>query len=157
MPPAAKLFSVRVLDWNSARALTRPLREEVFVLEQGVPIEEEWDEWDAGSEHAIASTVDGEPIGTARLLPRMLPQILELRIGRMAVLKAWRRRGVGAALLAALVERAATRGAQSIVLHAQTHATGFYRRCGFVAEGGEFFEAGIAHHTMRFRLTNRPG
>lgn len=157
MTPAAKNFSVHILDWNSARALARPLRETVFVHEQGVPIEEEWDEWDAGSEHAIAATVDGEPIGTARLLPQTLPHIAELRIGRMAVLKAWRRRGVGAALLAALIERAADRGAQGIVLHAQTHAAGFYQRCGFVAEGGEFFEAGIAHFTMRLRLANRPG
>jgi len=155
MSPGTPAFIIRVLPWDEARNLARPLREAVFVHEQGVPIEQEWDELDACSDHAIALTPTGEAIGTARLLPETGSACV-FRIGRMAVLKPWRGRGVGAALLNALLERAAGCGARSIVLHAQTHASGFYQRFGFSAEGGEYLEAGIPHFTMRLRLVNPP-
>ena len=156
MPPTAPSYTVRILAWDKASALARPLREKVFVHEQGVPLEEEWDEWDASSEHAIAFAASGQPVGTGRLLPQTDFARQEARIGRMAVLKPWRGRGVGAALLAALVELAASRGVQTIVLHAQIQAADFYRCCGFVAEGEAFMEAGIAHFTMRRVLVNPP-
>ena len=138
-------FMVRVMIWSEARPLARPVRERVFVDEQKVPREIEWDEWDEGGDHAVALDGRGNPIGTARLLP-------DGRIGRMAVLREWRAKGVGAALLEAMVGRARARSMPSVLLHAQTHAAGFYRRFGFNERGVEFLEAGIPHVEMTLDL-----
>ena len=139
-------FAVRILPWSEALPLARPVREKVFVDEQGVPSELEWDEWDERCEHAVACDPEGRAIGTARLVP-------DGRIGRMAVLAEWRRRGVGAALLEALIALARERSMPRVTLHAQTHAAGFYRRFGFSERGGEFSEAGIAHVGMTLELS----
>ena len=138
-------FTISILAWDKALPLARPVREQVFVAEQKVPLELEWDEWDERSDHAVARDVKGQAIGTARLLP-------DGRIGRMAVLGEWRRRGVGAALLEALLEQARKRSMRRITLHAQAHAAGFYRRFGFNERGGEFSEAGIPHVEMTLEL-----
>jgi predicted GNAT family N-acyltransferase len=138
-------FTIRVLDWSGAKSYARPVRERVFIEEQRVPRELEWDEWDESCEHAVACDAEGAAIGTARLRP-------DGRLGRMAVLRAWRRRGVGAGLLAALLRRAHDRGIVRITLHAQTHAAGFYRRFGFSEQGGEFLEAGIPHVGMALEI-----
>ncbi len=143
MSPA---FAIRILPWSEALPLARPVREKVFVEEQGVPRELEWDEGDERCEHAVACDSKGRAIGTARLLP-------EGRIGRMAVLVEWRRRGVGAALLGALIALARERSMPRVTLHAQTHAAGFYRRFGFSERGGEFSEAGIPHVEMALELS----
>jgi predicted GNAT family N-acyltransferase len=134
-------FSVRIMPWSAARADARRIRETVFVAEQGVPLEIELDEWDARSEHAIAYDAGGAAIATGRLLP-------DGHIGRMAVLREWRGKGVGGRLLAALIERARERGMRRLALNAQTHAAPFYARFGFVVLGGEFMEAGIPHVAM---------
>ncbi|HEX4797866.1 MAG TPA: GNAT family N-acetyltransferase [Burkholderiales bacterium] len=139
-------FAIRTLRWSEALPLARPVREKVFVEEQGVPRELEWDEWDERSEHAVACDSKGRAIGTARLVP-------DGRIGRMAVLVEWRGRGVGAALLEALLALARERSMPRVTLHAQTHAAGFYRRFGFNERGGEFSEAGIAHVEMTLDLS----
>jgi predicted GNAT family N-acyltransferase len=138
-------FTIRVTIWAEALPLARPVRERVFIDEQRVPQELEWDEWDEASEHAVALDVQGNPIGTARLLP-------DGRIGRMAVLKEWRGKGVGGALLEAMLGRARVRSMPSALLHAQTHAAGFYRRFGFSERGEEFLEAGIPHVEMGLDL-----
>jgi len=140
-------FTIRVLAWPEALALARPVREAVFIVEQRVPRELEWDEWDDPSEHAVACDAQGRAIGTARLLP-------DGRIGRMAVLREWRGRGVGAGLLEALLGRARERSMPRVSLHAQTHAAGFYRRFGFSERGGEFSEAGIPHVEMALELSS---
>src|SRR2546423_6688911 len=127
-------FTIRVLDWPEALPFARPIREQVFVEEQKVPRELELDEWDERCEHAVACDFRGAAIGTARLLP-------DGRIGRMAVLGDWRRRGVGTALLQALLERARTRSMRRLTLHAPTPAAGFYRRFGLNERGGGFLEA----------------
>jgi predicted GNAT family N-acyltransferase len=134
-------FTIRILSWPDARALARPVREAVFIVEQRVPRELEWDEWDARSDHALAVNTAGEAIGTARLLP-------DGRIGRMAVLAAHRGAGAGTALLRELLGLARQRGMTRITLHAQTHAAGFYGRFGFSAAGETFLEAGIPHVEM---------
>jgi hypothetical protein len=139
-------FTIRMLDWPGAKPYARLVRERVFIEEQRVPRELEWDEWDAPSEHAVACDAGGASIGTARLLP-------DGRIGRMAVLRAWRGRGVGAGLLAALLGRARERGIPRVTLHAQTQAADFYRRFGFSERGGEFLEAGIPHVEMTLELS----
>jgi predicted GNAT family N-acyltransferase len=143
-------FNIQLMTWSDALPLARAVREQVFIVEQGVPRELEWDDWDARSDHSIALDVDSNAIGTARLLPGG-------RIGRMAVLAHSRRNGVGAALLKALLQLARDRGMPEVILHAQTHAAGFYRRFGFSARGEEFIEAGIPHQEMHLRLTREPG
>ncbi|HUL93552.1 MAG TPA: GNAT family N-acetyltransferase [Burkholderiales bacterium] len=147
MPPQ---FTVRIMNWRDALPLARPVREKVFIEEQNVPRELEWDEWDERCDHALACDSAGNPIGTARLLP-------DGRIGRMAVSKEWRRKGVGSALLAALLDRARGRGTTRSLLHAQTQAAGFYRRFGFSERGEEFLEAGIPHVEMTLDLVPRTG
>src|SRR6266849_4338915 len=139
-------FTIRVLAWSEALPLARPVREKVFIEEQRVPREMEWDEWDERSEHAVARDSKGRAIGTARLLP-------DGRIGRMAVLVEWRGQGVGTALLEALIALARERSMPRVTLHAQTHAAGFYRRFGFNERGGEFWEAGIAQVEMTLDLS----
>jgi len=139
-------FTISILAWDEALLLARPVREQVFVTEQKVPLELEWDEWDERSDHAVARDTSGQAIGTARLLP-------DGRIGRMAVLREWRRRGVGAALMEALLQRAREQSLSRVTLHAQTHAAGFYRRFGFSERGGEFWEAGIPHVEMTLELS----
>ena len=121
------------------------IRRVVFVIEQQVPEAEEWDGMDAASRHVIAVSRDGMALGTGRLLP-------DGRIGRMAVLKAWRGRGVGSALLRALIAMAREQGHAETRLHAQTHALDFYRKQGYTPLGAEFMEAGIPHYEMRLRL-----
>jgi len=141
-------LAVRVVDWPAAAPRVMPLRAQVFVVEQGVPAALERDAFDAVSRHALAETPDGTVVGTGRLLP-------DGRIGRMAVAAAWRKRGIGAQLLAALIEEATARGLREVVLHAQLAAVAFYLRHGFVAEGAVFSEAGIAHQAMRRGLDPR--
>jgi predicted GNAT family N-acyltransferase len=131
--------------WEALRRRAEPVRRTVFVDEQRVPPEIEIDEFDPPSLHALAVDDDGAVLGTGRLLP-------DGHIGRMAVLKASRGRGVGAALLQALVDAARSRGDREVVLSAQTHAIPFYERFGFAAEGGEYDDAGIPHRRMRRRL-----
>ena len=133
---------IRLLDWGEARSLAMPIREIVFVHEQGVPMEIEIDKFDVVSEHAIAYAGADGSIGTGRLLP-------DGHIGRMAVLKEWRGKGVGALLLDALVRRAIDRGLDSVMLNAQIHAKAFYKKAGFVIDGAPFMEAGIPHVPMR--------
>ena len=126
------------------RAHAAPIRFTVFVQEQGVPFEIELDEQDARSVHAVVFDQE-KPVATGRLLP-------DGHIGRMAVLKDWRRRGIGALILQALVERAKKRGYAEVALSAQVHAVPFYRAHGFVPEGEEYMEAGIRHQAMKCRL-----
>jgi predicted GNAT family N-acyltransferase len=135
-------YRIDLLDWTQAAALAMPLRERVFVVEQGVPPELELDEFDAVSRHAVARATDGSVIATGRLLP-------DGHIGRMAVDSGWRKRGVGGVVLEALVDEASALGMAEVVLNAQVHALSFYERHGFAAVGDAFMEAGIVHRTMR--------
>lgn len=143
--PAMPDFSVQPVEYASAVEDLRAVREAVFVREQGVPAALEQDGRDPACRHVLARDADGRPIGTGRLTP-------EHRIGRMAVLRDWRGRGVGDALLAALLEQARALGWGEIALHAQAAAEGFYARHGFVPLGPPFEEAGIAHQAMRRAL-----
>ncbi len=134
-------MQVVIGDWDSLREHAQDLRVEVFVVEQGVPIELEWDEGDEVSMHAVAYDAEGLPVATGRLLP-------DGHIGRMAVRKSARGQGIGSRVLEALLAEARRLGYGRLVLHAQTHAIDFYRKHGFVEEGDEFLEAGIAHRLM---------
>lgn len=137
---------VAVEDYAAARPALRAVREAVFVREQNVPLELELDaERDPQCQHVLAFDADGEPIGTGRLTP-------DRRIGRMAVLSAWRGRGVGEALLQALVARARALGWREVSLHSQASAIGFYARQGFLPFGPRFEEAGGIEHLAMYRL-----
>lgn len=132
------------MSWEEARAHAAPIRFEVFVEEQRVPAEIELDDMDAQCIHAVAFHGQA-PIGTGRLLP-------DGHIGRMAVLRSHRNKGVGAAMLKRLIEAAKKRGDREVALSAQVHAVPFYRAHGFVEEGAAYEEAGIPHQAMRLSL-----
>ena len=139
------MLRIELMSWDEARAKASPIRFTVFVEEQRVPVEIEWDDQDETSVHAVAYAPSGEAVATGRLLP-------DGHIGRMAVLKEWRGKGVGGAILERLVRVARERGDREIELFAQTHALEFYRRHGFVERGEIFEEAGIPHQAMRKEL-----
>ena len=138
-------FRVRLVDWRESSEVLARIRTTVFVVEQNVPASLEMDGRDGDCAHALAESAAGEPIGTGRLMP-------DGRIGRMAVLAPWRGRGVGAALLEALMAEARRRGFREVYLHAQSGAKDFYLRHGYAIEGEEYLEAGIPHIGMRARL-----
>lgn len=129
-------------NWASLQPVAQAIRYEVFVEEQNVPADLEWDEMDALCLHAVAYDEHGQAIGTGRLLP-------DGHIGRMAVRKPARGSGTGGAILQALMDAARQRGDAVIRLNAQSQVEPFYARYGFTREGMEFFEAGIAHIRMR--------
>jgi predicted GNAT family N-acyltransferase len=134
-------FDVRICRWADAADALRRIRYDVFVIEQQVPEVLEWDEADADSMHALASDAAGEPIGCARLLR-------DGHIGRVAVVRAWRERGVGTALMLELIAAARSRGDAEVIVNAQVSAMPFYALHGFVASGDVFEEAGIDHRVM---------
>lgn len=144
--PALQPFRVQLVDFTAALAELRAVRDEVFVGEQKVPVELEHDALDPLCTHALARLLDATPVGTARLTP-------DHHIGRMAVRAPWRGRGVGDALLLALVDEARKRGWPDVHLNAQASAIGFYQRHGFQPVGERFFEAGIEHQAMVLALS----
>ncbi|AZD99844.1 MULTISPECIES: GNAT family N-acetyltransferase [Pseudomonas] len=131
---------VRVADWQKDNAEIRRIREAVFIIEQSVPPELEWDADDDSAAHFLA--LEGDfPIGTARLLP-------DGQVGRVSVLKDWRGLKVGDALMQAVIGEAEKRGLKQLMLSAQVQATAFYERLGFSIVSEEFLEAGIPHVDM---------
>ncbi len=133
-------IEVRIADWQKDNSDLRRIRERVFIDEQGVTPEQEWDSQDAHAIHFLAEE-DDFAMGTARLLP-------DGCIGRVSVLKEWRGLKVGEALMQAAIAEAERRGLKEQTLTAQTHATHFYERLGFKAISDEFIEAGIPHIDM---------
>jgi predicted GNAT family N-acyltransferase len=134
--------NIRLGDWDALQDEAKAIRFEVFVDEQQVDPAIELDDMDAVCLHAIAYDACGTAAGTGRLLP-------DGHIGRMAVRKMARGTGIGSALLQALTLQAQARGDRRVVLSAQTHATPFYARHGFVPEGEVYVEAGIDHILMQ--------
>ncbi|MEH0579886.1 MULTISPECIES: GNAT family N-acetyltransferase [Streptomyces] len=153
-----RAYTVRVAEDLADREACFAVRKEVFVGEQGVPEDLEYDAHDAGAVHVLAVREDGLPLGTGRLLYGEAaaartggdPSVGSL--GRLAVTREARGLGVGVALVRAVEEAARARGLMAVDLHAQTHALGFYERLGYVAYGPEDLEAGIAHRSMRRSL-----
>ena len=137
--------TIRLGDWATLGQDATAIRFEVFVDEQKVPAEIELDDMDAVCLHAVAYDEAGKAIGTGRLLP-------DGHIGRMAVRQPGRGTGVGGAILTLLMDKARARGDAAVVLNAQTVAAPFYARHGFVQQGEQFEEAGIAHVEMRLQF-----
>ncbi|RMR54863.1 GCN5-related N-acetyltransferase [Pseudomonas syringae pv. syringae] len=132
--------TVAVAQWQKNNADIRRIRDSVFIAEQSVPPELEWDAEDAGAVHFLA--YEGEyAVGTARLLP-------DGEIGRLSVLRDWRGLKVGEALLDAVIHEAEQRGLKPLKLSAQVQAVEFYQRFGFSVISDEFLEAGLPHVDM---------
>ena len=140
------MFTIRSAIWQQDKALLREIRTSVFVQEQQVSSELEWDDRDKAALHWLALDEQARPVGTCRML-------LDGRIGRMATLKACRGNGIGRALLDSAVDCARTLQLCEAYLYAQTQAITFYQRAGFIVSGEEFMEANIPHKIMRLRLT----
>jgi YbgC/YbaW family acyl-CoA thioester hydrolase len=139
------MLDVRLGTWDQVGREAQAIRTAVFVQEQQIPAEMEWDAADASCVHAVAYNRFGMALGTGRLLEHV-PGVA--RIGRMAVLQTMRGAAIGRALLDALVDCARQRGEREVLLHAQMSAAGFYTRAGFTKRGSPFDEAGIAHVEM---------
>jgi len=141
-------FTVSLVCWHDGEPLLRVIREEVFVREQNVPAELEWDGLDEGCRHALALSRSGDAIGCGRLLPNG-------HLGRMSVLPQWRKQKVGTALIEALLDEARSRGYKQVDVDAQTYAIPFYHKFGFVEHGQEFMDAGLPHKKMTLKLLPR--
>ena len=141
--------TLQVGTWGDLQSSAQTVRTDVFVNEQGIKAEDEWDAADATAVHAVVRNRYGVPLGTARLLQ---PEPKVAQIGRMAVTRLMRGSGLGRQLVDALIGVAQQRGDKEVRLHAQRSAEGFYARLGFVAHGAPFDEVGIAHIEMRKSL-----
>jgi YbgC/YbaW family acyl-CoA thioester hydrolase len=139
------MVEVRIGDWATLGTDASAIRSAVFVDEQHIPAEMEWDAADAECVHAVAYNRLGRALATGRLLQHV-PGVA--KIGRMAVSQAVRGSGVGHEVLAALMKAARARGDHEVLLHAQSSAAPFYARAGFAPRGAEFEEAGIPHIEM---------
>ncbi|MCI0508077.1 MAG: GNAT family N-acetyltransferase [Gammaproteobacteria bacterium] len=138
-------FQVKQTSWEESKRELIRIRTVVFINEQLVPPELEWDGYDQNCWQVIARTTDGESIGTGRML-------YDGHIGRMAVLPQYRKTGVGSALLSELINIARLQGINEVFLHAQIRAVVFYQKAGFVITSDEFMDAGIPHVAMRLIL-----
>lgn len=138
-------FTVSLVSWHDGEPLLRAVREAVFMREQGVPEELEWDGLDEGCRHALALSLQGDAVGCGRLLP-------DGHIGRIAVLPEWRHRKVGTVIMEALLAEARARGLPQVEVDAQTQAVPFYHGFGFVEQGEVFMDAGIPHIRMHLNL-----
>jgi predicted GNAT family N-acyltransferase len=138
-------FTVSLVCWHDGEPLLKSVREAVFVREQGVPAELEWDELDDGCRHALALSHKGQAIGCGRMLANG-------HIGRIAVLPEWRKQKVGTAIMEALLDYARAHDYKQVDVDAQTYALPFYRSFGFVEQGEEFMDAGLPHIKMFLNL-----
>ena len=141
------MIELSITSWAEAQNLVKSLRYQVFVIEQKVPEDMEWDEFDQIAWHAIV-TADNQTIGTGRLI--INDRVA--KIGRMAVQSSRRNQGIGKSILKSLIQTAKEKGAQECILHAQTHAIAFYAKADFEPNGPIFDEAGIPHVEMRLIL-----
>ncbi len=141
------------VDWSTHHEVLSVVRREVFIVEQNVPEELEWDGLDENSGHVLAqdctkrvsSVAPYQSIGTGRLVH--VNQGLG-HIGRMAIRKEYRRQGIGKKILLLLIEMAIRSGHEKILLHAQLYVVSFYQQAGFIAVGDTFMDAGIPHIKM---------
>lgn len=141
-------YTVHLISWHDGEPLLRAIREKVFVQEQGVPAELEWDGKDDASHHALALTANGEAIGCGRITPAG-------HIGRVAVLPEWRRQHIASAMLELLVDYARAQHYTKVELNAQVQAMPLYENHGFEAKGKVFMDANIPHRKMMLQLKDR--
>lgn len=143
--PTTFPIELRTGAWQDLGADAGAVRTAVFVIEQAIPAELEWDDEDATALHVVAYDRQGQPVATGRLL-QPAPHLA--KIGRVAVLQHLRGQGIGEQVMRQLMEAARTRGDREVVLHAQRTAENFYRRLGYSVRGAPFDEVGIPHVEM---------
>lgn len=131
-------------SWAELAADAKPIREVVFIQEQQIAPEDEWDAEDSVSTHFVAYLQD-QPVATARLLRNN-------SIGRVAVLKSARGHKVGQRLMQCVMDTARAEGRQLVKLSSQVHAIGFYQALGFQVQGEEYLDCGIPHIDMDLPL-----
>jgi predicted GNAT family N-acyltransferase len=141
-------FTVHLISWHDGEPLLRAIREKVFMQEQGVPAELEWDGLDNVCHHALALTANGEAIGCGRIMP-------DGHIGRVAVLPEWRGKRIATAIMEMLVDYARSQNYAKVELNAQVQAMPLYQNFGFEAKGKVFMDANIPHCKMTLQLKNR--
>jgi predicted GNAT family N-acyltransferase len=144
MKPSLDKIKIVETTWAISEVHLRAVRTPVFIQEQLVTPEFEWDDIDTTAVHVLA-TLNNEAIACLRIIDYH-------KIGRMAVLKQYRGNGLGAALLLAAVAICKTRGAQQITLSAQTHAIPFYEKCGFKVSSAVYQDLHIPHVDMRMEI-----
>jgi len=136
--------TIRIASWQHDREALTAIRSQVFIKEQNVPEELEWDEFDESATHFLA-LLNNQAIACARLKP-------DGQIGRMAVLRKHRKNGIGKKLLQSVLQEAKTKNLKKLYLHAQLSAIDFYKKAGFNTIGDVFYEAEIAHRQMLIKL-----
>ena len=144
MKPPLTNVKITQVSWHKAENYLREVRQMVFVEEQAVAPDFEWDELDASALHILA-LFDNQPIACLRIIEYH-------KIGRMAVLKEWRGMGLGAALLLEAVNICKAHGSTNVCLSAQTHAIEFYRKAGFKVTSVEYCDVHIPHVDMQLDL-----
>lgn len=143
-------MNIRIAGWEEDHDLIRHIRITVFCREQSIPEELDFDGLDPECYHSLAFARSGEPIGTGRMQK-------DGHLGRIAVLKQWRKQGVGRALVDFLAEIAKAEGLFQVYLNAQMQAVPFYEELGFCPESSTFYEAGIEHCRMTKKFEAREG
>ncbi|RBP46805.1 GNAT family N-acetyltransferase [Garciella nitratireducens] len=124
------------------------IRTKVFIQEQNCPPEEEFDEIDKIAKHILLLDSNNTPMATARIFEDSTGQAI---IGRVAVLKEYRKKGYGAIIVKEAIKQLKKEGYPNILIHAQSYASPFYQKLGFKAFGEEFMEAGIPHISMLYQ------
>ena len=138
-------YHIKLTDWANDAERLSDIRRIVFIEEQKVPENLEWDESDTDCTHVLVTDNNNKPLATARIASNG-------HIGRMSVLKAYRKYGIGSAMIKKLVEYARSQQLARLTLHAQVTAMPFYARHGFVETSDEFMDAGIPHKAMQLQL-----
>jgi predicted GNAT family N-acyltransferase len=139
------MIKVIKTDWMASQISISEVRTNVFVKEQSVPRSIDFDGLDSSAIHWLALTSQGEPVGTARLLK-------DGHFGRMAVLKDFRRQGIGTVILKSGINYCQENHFNYLYLHAQLKAIGFYKKHGFITYGKQFMDADIPHIAMKLTL-----
>ena len=134
------MFSVKQGSWDQLQQDAKLIRELVFISEQNIPEQDEWDDQDAISQHFVVYN-QNQPIATARLLANN-------SVGRVAVLKAYRGQGIGRLIMLEIIAYAQAQKRPSLQLSSQVHAISFYEKLGFSIQGDEYDECGIPHIEM---------
>jgi exodeoxyribonuclease VII large subunit len=141
-------LSIQTGSWARLSSWAAEVRRAVFVVEQGIPESEEWDDIDHEAVHFVA-LLDGEAVGCARLTR-------DAKVGRMAVLAPWRGQGIGKRIVQTCIEFAVSRQFTELRLSAQSHAISFYEKQGFLPQGEPHVEVGIAHQWMSLQIDDAP-
>ena len=138
------MYHLKQGRWDQLQQDAKLIRTQVFIVEQHIPEAEEWDDYDAISQHFVIYDQD-HPIATARLLQNH-------SVGRVAVVKAYRGQGIGRMIMLEIIAYAQQQARPDLRLSSQTHAVSFYQQLGFIVQGDEYDECGIPHIEMTMSI-----